>query len=124
MISVTADRSPRTYNLRMSGHANFDKIGRDIVCAAASMAWTMLRSELEWVQENCDYRCRITHHEDDHICWIRVSLPEDGEPEGMIPERVDDSIHMFLMGIQTLQNIHPECVRMKVPDTVKLADPY
>lgn len=122
MLSVTAEKSSRSINIRMIGHAHYANLGQDIVCAAASMAWTMLRSELEWVRENCDFRCTITHHEDDHMCWIKVCLPDDGEPDGMIPEHIDDCIHMYLMGIQSLAFIHPENVQLKIKGNIKLAE--
>lgn len=122
MLSVTAEKSSRSINIRVIGHANFGPAGQDIVCAAASMAWTMLRSELEWVRENCEFRCTITHHEDEHMCWIKVCLPDDGEPDGMIPERIDDCIHMYLMGIQALGYIHPENVQLKIKGNIKLAE--
>lgn len=122
MLSVTAEKSSRSINIRMIGHAHYADPGQDIVCAAASMAWTMLRSELEWVRENCEFRCTITHHEDEHMCWIKVCLPDDGEPDGMIPERIDDCIHMYLMGIQALGYIHPENVQLKIKGNIKLAE--
>lgn len=105
-VRIFRDDAGRMYKFTISGHANFDEYGKDIVCSAVSvLGYTALRSLVDvcGLSEN-----EIVYNTDDHKGYLDVKiliLPED--------RRYKDTqlvFKVFITGIKSIIESYPEYV--------------
>ena len=116
MIKVEVKRNKEMYYfLNVSGHANFDDHGKDIVCAAVSvLAQTLLESIAE-VAELQDFKYEVKSG------YIRCNLLNSilDEQKMFI---INILFKMFVTGINGVKESYPEYLEFKVKEVASCDD--
>ena len=105
MIKITYHRTK--HRVTVHGHAGFDKIGKDIVCAAiASLTYTLAK--------NC-----VNAEEDKRMRDVKISLEEGNADISCVPCKKLDSVVMLIfdtvcVGYEILALTFPEHVAFQV----------
>lgn len=106
MIKVTFTESPQKLSLRLEGHAGYAEVGKDIVCASASiLAYTVARYvEYEDNQGTLKAPAEIKLESGDAV----VSC----EPKDEILKWLWDAYQFAKMGFLILANNYPQYVEV------------
>lgn len=81
-VVVTLDKSQKVKRVFVSGHSNYDVIGKDIVCASVSVAMYMSANLLSKVTENFKFI------EDSKNTEMDLIVEEDNEIINIIMENL------------------------------------
>lgn len=105
MINVTFTEEGNKFSLRLEGHAGYAEIGKDIICASATiLAYTVAQFVLE-----------AEHRGETDACEVRL---ESGEIIVSCEAKEDalnemQKMYSFAMkGYQLLANTYPQYVRL------------
>ena len=106
-IKLTRNKKEDIVQYLVSGHANTDDYGKDIVCAAVSvLAQTMilgihriLKTEPDWSAENGDLKC---------------SLPDTMDSEQR--KQVNAILETMALGFENLRVQYPESIRIETKE--------
>lgn len=97
---------------QFSGHANYKKRNRDIVCAAVSILSQSCTNTLEGILE-----LKIVCKEDETNGFLRVELPEDLDEETL--EKTDLVITQMRVGLDGLMDGYPKHVKVRTKEVLK-----
>ncbi len=108
-VKIFRDRNNYIKKYTISGHANFDEHGKDIVCAAISvLAQTTLLSLVEVCglkEESIEFQI------DDKIGFLDVNLPRNIENE--IIEKTQIVLNTLVVGINSVIESYPKYVTLQ-----------
>ncbi len=116
MINVCVKKTKARYiGLDITGHANQDEYGKDIVCASvSSLSQTLLVS----LAELCDLEDGIEYSVDSGDLKFKL-------PKSMSDSQIHDSnllIKSFLIGIKGILEVYPEYLYLKVEEVFTYDD--
>ncbi|HZK22207.1 MAG TPA: ribosomal-processing cysteine protease Prp [Oscillospiraceae bacterium] len=103
MTTVSVQEYYDSYIISVAGHAGFDEVGKDIVCAAISaLTYTMINA-LKWA-------------EDENCLYIRAESVDDGSvylevlPYDFSREKIDTIIETCIIGYSLIEEDYPDYI--------------
>ena len=104
MVKVKYTVDDNTHTLEMTGHANYDEYGKDIVCAGCS---SLIQALIGWIEEN--------HWKADciNVDTKGVYISCEGGAE------VSAVFNMTALGLEQIANCYPDHVEI---DIIGIAD--
>ncbi|MBQ9228767.1 MAG: ribosomal-processing cysteine protease Prp [Eubacterium sp.] len=107
MLKIQIDRNVKTggYRLKMKGHCGFDKEGRDIVCAAASILCLSMAQVLRENKDKLEDKPRIIIH--NGKCLL------EWQPKARYEGALLNSLYTVKAGLRVLQNEYPDYIEMR-----------
>lgn len=92
--------------IKMNGHAGYEKMGKDIVCAAASALWLAVAAKMEKEQRLCHVSVSFHQAAGDTAVFIK-SIKKGYE------ERIREVWDTFICGIQVIASNYPGYISLK-----------
>ena len=103
MVKVKYTVEDKTYTLEVTGHANYDEYGKDIVCAGVS---ALVQALIGWIEENAwKINC--------------INIDTKGVVISCEGEDVSAVFNMTALGLEQIANCYPDHVEI---DFIGIAD--
>lgn len=106
MVRVKYTVEEQTHTLEVSGHANYDEYGKDIVCAGVS---SLVQSLMAWAEENY-HKCNCLENE---VKNGEVIISCEGG------EEVTAVFQLVYIGLELISDSYPDHVQI---DNIGIAD--
>ncbi len=108
MIKVDIDKSNNHFcGLKVTGHANSDEYGKDLVCAAVSTLAQTLCNSVEEVGNVPEEQMGLEIKEG----YLKFSLKEKCQSD-----EVDIMFKMFVVGVEGIEATYPEYVKLRIKE--------
>ena len=106
MLNVYIEQNTKHggYSLKMKGHCGFDKVGKDIVCAAASILCLSMGQVLTENKDKLKEKPRIVNH--NGHCVL------EWKPKPEYEAAINNSLYTVKAGLRILENEYPEYIKI------------
>jgi len=105
MISIKVRKDNKSYiGVEISGHSNYDEIGKDIICSAVSILSYTLLNSLNSIGKISEKYIKIEENETDG--FLAVNLTKENEKTNILFEN-------FLVGIELLIEDYSDYITLK-----------
>lgn len=103
-ISIQRHKAGHVKGFEVSGHANFDEYGRDIVCCAISvLAQTAIMGLVEYVGLDCKYEIKDG--------YLLCRIPEEADSQKRT--KIDAIVETMILGMNNIKQGYPSYVTIE-----------
>ncbi|AFS78988.1 hypothetical protein DUF464 [Gottschalkia acidurici 9a] len=108
-IKIFTDQDGSIVQYEISGHADFDEYGKDILCAAISV---LSQTTLIALNKVCGIKEKdIAFSVDDESGYLKVSIPKNLEKN--IKDKANVVLETMIVGIEDLAYQYPKYISIK-----------
>ena len=104
-ITILNDKSGTHKGFEVSGHSDYSRSGRDIVCAAVSILTTNTINSIETFTEDF-----ISYESDEENAFIKLILEDESSHDAQL------LIDSMILGLSTLAKAYPKYVRLMIEE--------